>query len=289
MACVSRCPRRQKLKRAFAFVVLACVSFTAVKARAVDPFEIQVYDGTSNAPGTPGLEIHVNDVTRGVKVADFPLLPANHQTHFTFEPSIGITSSWELGAYFQLALRADGQLDFAGSKLRSKFVTPPRWDPHWRFGVNLEIASIPTNFDRDHWGAEVRPIMAWANDTWLFAVNPIFETSLAGAGLKDGPAFAPAAMAVYDVAHLVGLGLEYYADLGAIADFEPLSRQQHYVYEVFHVLAIEDFELQMGVGEGLTAASNPLTYKMIIGYVFDPRTEAEKQANRRMPRSIGRR
>jgi hypothetical protein len=286
---MARFRRREKLKRELTFLAGLVVSFHSASAQAVDPFEIQVYDGTSNAPGTPGLELHVNHVATGVKEGDFPVLPPNHQTHFTFEPSLGVTKSWELGAYFQLALRADGQIDFAGSKLRSKFVTPPRWDPHWRLGANFELASIPTNYDRDHWGIEVRPIAAWANDTWLFAVNPIIEASIAGPGLKEGPAFAPAGMIVYDIAHLIGLGLEYYADLGPFAGFEPLSRQQHYVYEVFHLLAVDDFELQMGVGEGLTTASNPLTYKMIVGYVFDPRSEAERQANRRMPRSIGRR
>lgn len=271
---------------ALAFAVAACVA--SENAWAADPFEIQVYDGTSNTPGVPAIELHVNHVTRGVKEGMFPVLPADKQTHFTFEPSLGITKSWELGAYFQMALRADGQIDFAGSKLRSKFVTPPRWDPHWRLGINFELASVPTNYDRDHWGGEVRPIVAWANDTWLFAMNPILGTSFAGPGLKQGPGFAPAAMVVYDIAHVVGLGVEYYADFGAFSAFDRLSQQQHYVYEVFHLLAVEDMELQLGVGEGLTAGSNPLVYKMIIGYTLDPRPDAEKQAVRRVPRSLAR-
>jgi hypothetical protein len=30
----------------------------------------------------------------------------NHQTHFTLEPSLGIRPWWEIGGYFQMALRA---------------------------------------------------------------------------------------------------------------------------------------------------------------------------------------
>ena len=280
--------RKKVIVRRVALAFAVVTTGLSRRASAADPFEIQVYDGTSETPGVAGLELHVNHVTNGVKEGEFPVLPAHRQTHFTFEPSVGITKSWELGAYFQMALRADGQIDFAGSKLRSKFVTPPRWDRHWRLGVNLELASVPTNYDRDHWGTEIRPIVAWANDAWLFAINPILGTSLAGPGLKQGPGFAPAAMVVYDIAHLAGLGLEYYADFGPFSNFDRLSQQQHYVYEVVHLFAVEDMELQLGVGEGLTAGSNPLVFKMIVGYAFDPRPEAEKQAVRRTPRSIAR-
>ena len=54
------------------------------------------------------------------------------------------------------------------------------------------------------------------------------------------------------------------------------------------VVKLDDLELQLGVGEGLTAGSNALVYKMIIGYEFEPRSNAEKQAIRRTPRSIAR-
>jgi hypothetical protein len=40
------------------------------------------------------------------------------------EPAIGITDWWEAGFYLQTALLADGSFDYAGSKLRTKFVIP---------------------------------------------------------------------------------------------------------------------------------------------------------------------
>jgi hypothetical protein len=47
------------------------------QALAIDPFEIQVYDGTANAPGVPGLELHVNNVFSGAQTtAPGPELPA---------------------------------------------------------------------------------------------------------------------------------------------------------------------------------------------------------------------
>src|SRR5438477_639224 len=42
-------------------------------ARAQDPFEIQVYDGTANRPGAAGLEVHLNYVASGVPFSGGPL------------------------------------------------------------------------------------------------------------------------------------------------------------------------------------------------------------------------
>ena len=70
--------------------VLTAVLFASGHARAVDPFEIQVYDGTASAPGTPGLELHANSVLRGQRSAPPPEAPSHHQTHLTLEPSFGL-------------------------------------------------------------------------------------------------------------------------------------------------------------------------------------------------------
>src|SRR6478735_8697072 len=91
-------------------------------ALAVDPFEIQVYDGTADAPGEYSAELHANRVFSGLTTATPPELPANHQTHLTLEPAMGVLPWFEPGAYLQTAILADGTFRYAGVKLRSKFV-----------------------------------------------------------------------------------------------------------------------------------------------------------------------
>ena len=59
-----------------------------------------------NAPGQVGIETHLNTVSVGRREAVAPELPANHQSHFTAEFPIGITSWWEGGVYLQTALLA---------------------------------------------------------------------------------------------------------------------------------------------------------------------------------------
>jgi hypothetical protein len=249
-------------------VLAGVVSLLAASdALALDAFEIQVYDGTADAPGKPGLELHANTVVSGQSQATPPELPSNHQTHLTLEPSLGLTRSWELGMYIQTTVLPDGSFAYSGIKLRSKFVRPSWPSNRLRWGVNLEISNLPPSFEANRWGAEVRPILAYATPggRFAFAFNPILDFDLAGAGAGGWPSFEPALSALFVIDGLCSVGLEYYGDLGPIDQPTHPSAEQHYLFEVLNVLRWRRLELNVGVGEGLTAASNPFVVKMIVG------------------------
>jgi hypothetical protein len=247
---------------------VVALSLIGSRAHAVDPFEIQVYDGAVNDPRTAGIELHVNSVVSGRRDAVPPEIPADHQTHFTFEPSLGITNSWELGGYLQTALRADGRFDYAGIKLRSKFVLPPSAGSRFRFGVNLEVSRLPEAYDRGRWGMEVRPIVTSpaGGGRLYFAVNPIVDFALAGPDADQAPSFEPGATALYVFSGVASIGLEYYANLGPLGSWLPGHEQEHYLFEVFNVLKWKHWEVNGGIGEGLTAGSNPFVVKVILGF-----------------------
>ncbi len=202
-------------------IAAVCVLCAACPALAFDPFELQVYDGTADAPGEAGLEIHLN---------------RHHDaTHLTFEPSVGVTQFWEIGGYLQTQ-----QGHYEGVKLRSKFVIPEGTLPDLRLGINFEISLEPGG----NWGGEIRPILAFENARWIFAVNPNVTF--------PGPAFEPGAMAKVK-AGPIAFGLEYY---GTLPD-------QHYLLAAVDLLAVKHFELNAGAGGG----SAPVG-KLILGYVF---------------------
>ena len=240
----------------------------ASAGHALDAFEVQVYDGTANAAGQSGIELHVNTVASGRREAVAPELPPNHQTHLTIEPSFGITRWWELGAYLQTTIRPDGGFDYSGVKLRSKVLWPAAPTDRYRLGVNVEVSSLPPAYDRDRWGAELRPILAYTTvgGRFAFAFNPIVDMSLAGKGSGQAPAFEPALSAVFIAEGLLSAGIEYYGDLGPIGHFDPLREQQQIIFEVVNVLRWKRIELNAGVGEGLTSASNRFVAKIILGF-----------------------
>jgi hypothetical protein len=62
-------------------------------------------------------------------------------------------------------------------------------------------------------------------------------------------------------------GFEYYADFGKIGDFLPLEQQQHTLFAVTD-FKLGVFDVDFGVGYGLTPASDRWVVKTIIGYAF---------------------
>jgi hypothetical protein len=244
----------------------AALLFRASIAQALDPFEIQVYDGSINAPGVAGIELHANTVVSGLRAARPPELPPNHQTHLTIEPAVGITGWWEVGAYLQSSVQGDDSYRFAGAKLRSKVIRPAGPSDRLRLGVNVEVSWLPEAYDADRWGAEVRPIAGWtgAQGRVALAFNPIIDVSLGGKDHK--PALEPALSAAYVIRGLLSIGIEYYANFGAIGDWLPIAAQEHYLFEVVNVLAWKSLEINAGIGEGLTGASNDLVAKTILGF-----------------------
>jgi hypothetical protein len=265
-----------------AVAAASCMTSLARPARAVDPFEIQVYDGTANPQGVPGLELHLNDVARGLTTGNGTELPLNHQAHITLEPSYGLFPFWELGGYFETAVRPDGTLDYAGVKLRSKFVTTKGFSERFRLGINLELSLLPDTYDQNRWGTELRPIAAYEDSNWEFVVNPILDTPLAGPGFSGGPTFEPAFEVLRKVDGQISFGIEYYSALGAIGHgLLPWSKTEEYLYEVVNLLAIERFEFNAGIGEGLTGASNDYTFKMILGYELERRAASPRTLSMR--------
>jgi hypothetical protein len=242
---------------------LCAALLLALPARAADPFEIQVYDATANEPGKVGLEVHTNFVARGLTTAEGPEHPQNHQLHLTFEPSYGLTEWLELGGYLQFALRDGTEADFAGFKLRAKLVTPHSFSEHFRLGLNFEYSHLPETYDRARNGGELRPIVAWENDRFLFAANPIVGLTFDGSGLS----FEPAAKAVLKLGH-IGVGLEYYTSLGSVTGFDAFRNQEHALFQTLDILDFEPLELNLGIGEGLTRGSNDLVVKVIFGWSF---------------------
>jgi hypothetical protein len=205
--------------------LLLALALKAAPALAFDPFEIQVYDGSIDERHQAGLELHVNRPRHG------PL-------HVTLEPSFGLTDFWELGGYFQTA---DGR--YEGVKLRTKLAVPLG---QFRAGVNFELSRIPD----EGWGGEIRPILAFENERFLLALNPI---------VSFPAAFEPAGMAKLKLGR-IGLGLEYYATLS--------QPREQYLFEALDLFGVKDVEVNAAVGQGFGAASGQLIFKSILGYAF---------------------
>ena len=145
---------------------------------------------------------------------------------------------------------------------------PDSWGLPVGLSLSLEVGYQRREFSTDTWSLELRPIVDKTIGPWYLAFNPVFARSLRGPGTDHGFEFTPAAKVGYDVAPKVALGLEYYGALGPVRGFDPPRRQQHQIFPVVDIDLGPRWELNAGVGVGLTPSTDGLIFKVILGYRF---------------------
>jgi hypothetical protein len=245
--------------------LLAGAAFSVVlgqPAKAVD--EIQVYNAGIAAVGQFTIQQHLNYVALGLKDPPFPGgLVSNHSINGTPEFAYGVTDWWEVGLYLPFAIQ-DRQFLSDSFKLRTLFVTPHAEQRDFFYGVNFEFSNTTPKFAQTRFAMEIRPIIGIRNADYEFIVNPIVDIGFGKFGEAD---FAPAARLARKLGPDLFVGLEYYADFGKIGDFAKLADQQHTLFAVTD-FKLGVFDVNLGVGYGLTPASDRFVVKTIVGYAF---------------------
>ena len=148
--------------------------------------------------------------------------------------------------------------------MRTLFVSPHAEQRSFFYGVNFELSNSTPEFSQTRFGLEIRPIIGIRNADFEFIVNPIVDVGLGKYGQAD---FAPAARVARNLGHDLFVGLEYYADFGEIGRFAKLADQQHTLFAVTD-FKVGIFDVNFGVGYGLTSASDRFVVKTIWGYAF---------------------
>jgi hypothetical protein len=258
------------MRRAAIAICLATL-LGAGAARAELSDEIQVYTDDINAPGEFGLEVHVNTTPSGRSTPDYPgEVTPWHGLRITPEFSWGLTKTWEAGLYIPSNIDASGNWEIAGAKLRMKWL-PIRGDESTGgpfLGANVELSRQQHKFSESRTTSELRIMMGYRSEEWLFAVNPVFGWNLSDEPKSGTPDFSLDFKGSKKVTETVALGLEYYSDMGTVSHILPLAEQSNTLY------AAADFDfkawtLNFGVGRGLTDAADKWTVKAIFGFAFN--------------------
>lgn len=253
------------VRHRYASICLAAAALSlafAAPVHATD--EIQVYNADIAAPGQFTIQQHLNYVGAGIKDPPFPGgLVSNHSLNGTPEFAYGVTEWWEVGLYLPFSVQ-DNRFYSDYFKIRTLFVTPHADQKDFFYGLNFELSNDAPGFSQTRWALEIRPIIGWRNAEYEFIVNPIVDLSFGKYGEAD---FAPAARLARKFGEDLYFGFEYYADFGRIGDFSKLADQQHTLFAVTDFKA-GVFDIDLGVGFGLTPGSDRFVVKSIIGYAF---------------------
>jgi hypothetical protein len=250
--------------------LLAAAWLTAApSAWAQDNYEIQVYGADLVEKGKTMLELHSNFTFQGSKSTTDGTWPTNHQLHETIEITHGFSSWFETGFYVFTSSQNGLGIDWVGDHIRPRFSIPKEWN--WPVGLSLsqEIGYQRRQYSVDTWTYELRPIIDKQWKRWYFSFNPAFDKSLHGESVNQGFVFSPNAKISYDFTKKVTGGIEYYGSLGPVIGFDPVADQQQQIFPTIDLNLSPKWEVNFGLGVGVTRSTDHLIAKMILGYRFD--------------------
>ena len=253
------------LRQGLLLIILSCAGMAL---HAQDNYEIQVYGVDTVDPKATMVEFHTNFTAEGSKTVVDGVLPTNHAWHETIEITQGWNDWFETGFYIFTSARSGLGWDWVGDHIRPRFRVPEKW--HWPVGVSVsnEIGYQRRQFSPDTWTWEVRPIVDKKAGRWYLSFNPSLDKSIHGASVPQGWVFSPNAKVSYDFSKVVSGGLEYYGSLGPLGNPDPIAEQQQQIFPSVDLNVSPDWELNFGVGWGLTRSTDHLIIKAIIGRRF---------------------
>lgn len=245
------------------------------RLQAQDNYEIQVYGSETVPPGVTMLELHSNYTVRGSQPAmrgsaytTDGLFPTNHAEHETIEITQGINAWAEVGFYIFTSYRNGQGYEWVGDHIRPRVRVPEKW--RWPVGVSLsnEVGYQRARFASDSWTWEIRPIVDKQLGRYYLAFNPTLDRTWHGPGIRDGVVFSPNIKVGYDFTRRLQAGLEYYGATGPIFTPSTLHDQQHQIFAVADLNVSPDWEINFGAGVGMTASTDHLIVKGIVGRRF---------------------
>jgi hypothetical protein len=245
--------------------VFALLAAAGSSAAAQGNYEIQVYASPTVAPKTTMFELHSNFTFDGQTQTINGVYGTNHALHETVEITFGLTNWSELGLYYFTSEQKGTGVNWVGSHIRPRVRVPESWK--WPVGVSLsmEMGYQRAVFDENTWSWEIRPIIDKEFGKLYVGFNPVLDRAWKGPGTQEGVGFEPNVKVGYDFSKVVNAGIEYYGAMGKIGDFAPKNSQEHMFFAAADLDVSPDWEINFGMGVGVTPATDHLIFKTIIG------------------------
>lgn len=247
---------------------LLALALGSAPAAAQDDYEIQVYGSDTVPAGMTMVELHSNFTEHGQEETVNGVLPSHHAIHETLEITHGFTPWFETGFYVFTSIQPGEGWEWVGDHVRPRVRVPEDWE--WPVGVSMsvEFGYQRRSFSEDTWSLELRPIIDKEWGPLYVSVNPALERSIRGENSGQGFVFAPAAKVAVTVVEPVAVGAEYYASLGPVRHLDPWREQQQQIFAAVDLNVAPEWEINFGVGWGLTDSTDDLVIKLIIGRRF---------------------
>jgi hypothetical protein len=246
---------------------MAAILVGAGTSHAIDFYEIQIYDTDTAPVGHLTLELHSN--TTSTATGQLAKSQTDvHQIHETLEATYGVLKWLEVGQYLATAKMSNGNYEYSGSRTKVHFGIPQTFEWPVQFGGNIELDYMRRAAEVNPLTLELRPIVGTSFKGFRLVGNFAFEDPFSGPGAHRGFQFTPSGELIYKLNSWLSPAIEYYGDLGSIQPLAKVDEQQHFIVPALNFDFLPQLELNLGVGIGLTRASNAVFLKSIVGWTF---------------------
>jgi hypothetical protein len=253
----------------------ACGGFAGAQNNyQISNYEIQVY-GSQTVPSRTTLLESLGNVSADGTVAlaitgysKDQLYPTDDALHESIEVTQGVRDWAEVGFYVFTNARSGGGWQWVGDHIRPRVRVPDRW--RWPVGASLsmEFGYQRPHFSTDTWTMEIRPILDKNLGRWYVALNPALERSFHGQSVSQGVAFDPSMKVSYRFNRTLSGGVEYYGGYGSLRSISTFHNQQQQFFPVMDLRVSKDWDINLGVGIGVTATTDDWIWKANIGRRF---------------------
>lgn len=243
----------------------ALVGASGSRALAQNLFEVQVFPDEILERGETQVEFHNVVMPSGTRLPDRMLDHSSH-VHLSFELSHGWTERFETGVFLETSPSVDdNHAALTGFHFRPKFRFA-EWERFpFHVSLSVEYAFLKQPGDADFRQAiGIVPILERHRSGIEMSFNPGFEVGLRGPDAGESPVFEPSAKVASKLSRAVWVGVEYYAETGPIKHFEPLAEQHHLLFPTIDVRGMSGWDVNLGVGRGLTGGSEHWVIKSIV-------------------------
>lgn len=187
----------------------------------------------------------------------------------TVEVEYGATDRWTLAYYVDFEQPSGEDLKYVQS--RAVFLRYRLFEPGQRFfdtTVYFEYY-LPYHSYSENEKLETRIILEKNVGPLQIKLNPIFDKHLSGDEVKEGLEFEYAAGVYLKGLGAIKPGLEFFGKMGEIGSLKSSNEQQHFIFPTIKIVLPKNFDIELGVGFGLTQQSDDLVVKGIFSYAYE--------------------
>lgn len=227
--------------------------------------EIQVYSSPITQKNITFVELHSNYTFRGANKLKPP--SSARFLNESIEITHGFGHNFELGVYFFSAESPDHHYQYQGTHIRPRYTAPASWKLPIGLSLSAEFGFYRQESKNPYiWEGEIRPIIDKTYGAFYFSFNPNFDFAISGNDKHLG--ITPQFKSVYTIKQKVGVGFEYYGNIGTFQKILPGNDQEHLLGPMIDLYLSPVWEFNSGYLLGLTPESNHGIFKLLVGRRF---------------------